>query len=130
MDWNGLLNSILITITTGVLTTVGAFIVKWLRNKIAVLQEKSDSDAVDTMLALFDDVIITNIEYANQTVVDELKKQGKFDKEAQEAILNRVKDDVLTSLGEDISDALEELYQIPINELIEKKIESLIHQTK
>ena len=63
----------------GVLTT---FLVKWLQIKSSELQIKMDNDAANKYMDMLTNTITECVLATNQTYVETLKQQNKFDLEA------------------------------------------------
>jgi hypothetical protein len=63
----------------GVLTT---FLVKWLQIKSSELQIKMDNDVADKYMVMLTNTITECVLATNQTYVEALKQQNKFDLEA------------------------------------------------
>jgi hypothetical protein len=63
----------------GVLTT---FLVKWLQIKSSELQIKMDNDVADKYMIMLTNTITECVLATNQTYVEALKQQNKFDLEA------------------------------------------------
>ena len=63
----------------GVLTT---FLVKWLQIKSSELQIKMDNDVADKYMTMLTNTITECVLATNQTYVETLKQQNKFDLEA------------------------------------------------
>ena len=79
MDWLNLLTQIFevcIIPLLGILTT---YIVKYIQVKSAEITEKTDNAIVDKYTVMLADTITACVLATNQTYVEALKKQGKFD---------------------------------------------------
>ena len=63
----------------GILTT---YIVTFLRNKSKELSAKTNNETLNTYLNMLTDTITNCVIATNQTYVNSLKSQGKFDAEA------------------------------------------------
>ena len=75
------------------------------------------------------DSITTYVTAINQTYVDELKKQGKFDLEAQKEAFKKVYENVLASLSEDVYVYLDEIMG-DLNTYIINQIEATVKEQK
>lgn len=64
----------------GILT---AYLVKYINAKSAEIQIKVDSDMADKYIQMLTETITACVIATNQTYVDSLKRQGKFDSKAQ-----------------------------------------------
>lgn len=94
----------------GVLTK---FAVNWLSAKAEQLKAKTKSDLIDSYIDRLNDIISTTVIAIQQTYVDELKKNGKFDLEAQKIAFQKAFDAVKGSLTEEaislLTDAIGDL---------------------
>ena len=75
------------------------------------------------------DMAFDIVEAGNQTIVDSLKKNGKFDKEAQE----KVKADAVAKLKATLSDSAKDLLEDVVGDLdlwLDTLIESSVRQSK
>lgn len=129
MDWMGMLNQIIevcIIPLLGVLTT---YLVMYLKTKSKQLQEKVDSDLADKYIQMLTDTICVCVIATNQTYVESLKKQGKFDKEAQQKAFEMTLEAVLSILSEEAKEYLTVIYG-DLNEYIMQLIEAQVNQNK
>lgn len=129
MDWMELLTQIFqlcIVPLIGVLTT---FLVNYLKKKSAELQEKTDSELAKKYMQMLTDTICVCVMATNQTYVDALKKQGKFDKEAQEQAFQMTLNAVLAILSQEAQDYLTSIYG-DLNAYITQLIEAQVNQCK
>lgn len=110
----------------GILTK---FIVDWLSAKSLEIQNKVDSDTADKYIAMLTDTITNCVVATNQTYVDALKKEGKFDAAAQEIAFQLTKEAVLTILNEEAKNYLSALYG-DLDKFISYKIESEVKLNK
>lgn len=94
------------------------------------MAQKTDNENVKKLLSIGETVIVNTINAATQTTVDSLKKEGLFTKEAQQQVFSDVKNSILNSLGNDIIEAFENTYNVPIGDFLDTKIESVIAENK
>lgn len=108
----------------GILT---AYIVSYIRAKTNELTEISKNDTLDKYLKMLAETVSKCVIATNQTYVDSLKKQGKFDAEAQKtaflmtlnAVMNIMGKEVITYLNEACGDI-----SIYISNLIEAEVKA------
>lgn len=81
----------------------------WISAKAEELKTQTDNELYWKYIDMLKDSIVTYVASINQTYVDELKKQGKFDIEAQKEAFKRVYDGVIASLSEDAYKYLHEV---------------------
>lgn len=129
MDWMELLAQIFqlcIVPLAGVLTS---FLVSYLKKKSVELQEKTDNELAKKYMQMLTDTICVCVMATNQTYVDALKKQGKFDKEAQEKAFQMTLNAVLAILSQEAQDYLTSIYG-DLNAYITQLVEARVNQCK
>ena len=82
----------------GILTT---YLVKLITIKINELSEKRDSEIEKKYLNLLNTTVTDCVLATTQTYVDALKREGKFDAEAQKAAFSQTYEAVMTILSQD-----------------------------
>ena len=88
----------------GVLT---AFIISFIKNKTAELQETTDNELYKKYMEMLRDTVIDCVIATNQTYVESLKNQNAFDKEAQKKAFQMCYDSIVTILADDAKEYLE-----------------------
>ena len=77
------------------------YFIKWLQAKSAEIQAKVDNDTADKYIQMITDTVVNCVIATNQTYVESLKANGKFDLEAQKVAFQKTLDAVLAVLSED-----------------------------
>lgn len=129
MDWMLVLEQIFKLIVFPVLSIGGVYLTYLITVKINELKQKSKNELVDKYLGLLNDSISNAVLTTTQTYVEALKKEGKFDLEAQKAAFNKTFDAVMTVLTEDAKEALAEAIG-DLNVYVTNKIEAEVRMTK
>lgn len=110
----------------GILTT---FLVKYLQSKIGEVQQTTSDKILEKYLTMLSSTITTCVISTNQTYVDSLKAQGKFDLEAQQVAFQMTYEAVISILGDEavkyLTEALGDLEQY-----ITKEIEANVNTQK
>ena len=88
----------------GVLTT---FIILFINKKTQELKASTDNELYHKYFDMLEHTIINCVIATNQTYVDSLKKQGKFDVPAQKEAFQRTYDAVMEILADDAKVYLE-----------------------
>lgn len=96
---------------------------------VTLIKSKVKNEKLNHVISELGDTVISSVDYINQTFVDQLKKDGKFDKKAQKEALSRAIMTVLNTLTNNTKKILEK-EGIDINLLIEKLIEAYINEKK
>ena len=99
MDWEEVLAMVL----NSLLKILGAIVIPYL---VYLIQRKIQNDTLAGYIEDAIGVVYSAVECTNQTFVDELKKEGRFDKEAQIEAFNRSKELVLNLLSDAAKDAI------------------------
>ena len=101
MEINELINAIFqvcILPLLGVLTT---FLVKWLQAKSQQLQSNAQDEISKKYMSMLTNTITECVLATNQTYVEALKQQNKFDAEAQKIAFEKTSEAVMSILTED-----------------------------
>ena len=110
----------------GVLTT---FFVKWVNAKSKEIQTNVDDATLKKYLDMLTDTITNCVIATNQTYVESLKAQGKFDAEAQKEAFKRTSDAVMSILSQDAIEYLSTAVG-DLDTFINKKIEAEVNLNK
>lgn len=110
----------------GVLTT---FIVTWLNSKKQALKQQTDNQLEQKYLDMLDKTITDCVIAMNQTYVNSLKQQGKFDAEAQKKAFADVYNKVISILGQEAVGYLNSAVG-DLSEYITSKIEKEVSANK
>lgn len=110
----------------GILTT---FLVTWIKSKKDALKQQTDSELAKKYLDMLDNTITDCVIAMNQTYVNSLKQQGKFDSEAQKKAFTDVYNKVIAILGQDAIEYLNSAVG-DLNEYISSKIEKEVSTNK
>lgn len=110
----------------GVLTT---FLVKWLQIKSSELQIKMDNDVANKYMDMLTNTITECVLATNQTYVEVLKRQNKFDLEAQRIAFDKTSEAVMAILTEDAKKYLESAVG-DLELFIRQKIEAEVNLNK
>ena len=110
----------------GVLTT---FIITWLNSKKQALKQQTNNQLEQKYLDMLDKTITDCVIAMNQTYVNSLKQQGKFDAKAQKKAFTDVYNKVFTILGQDAVEYLNSAVG-DLTEYITSKIEKEVSSNK
>ena len=110
----------------GVLTT---FFVKWVNSKNEEIQMNIDEAIFKKYMDILTDTITSCVVATNQTYVESLKAQGRFDAEAQKAAFNMTSTAVLEILSDEAKFVLT-MAVGDLNSYIAKKIEAEVNINK
>lgn len=129
MDWLELLSQIFQVAIIPLLGAGTLYLISLINTKKKELQDRFDNEKIKEYLDMLGDTITTCVMATTQTYVDSLKKQGKFDAEAQKEALSRTYNAVMGILTED---AKKYLYKgvADLESYILNKIEEEVVTTK
>ena len=124
------MNEILISIISVVVTTVVLPLITIGGTKlIQLINQKIKDDRTRTILTGLTTIVERAVRSVTQTYVDTLKKNGKFDQEAQLVALALAKEEVLRELNTETKLFIENNYG-SINDFVTTQIESTINLIK
>lgn len=106
----------------GILTT---FVVEFLRAKSKEIINNLDNDVAKKYTAMITNTVIDCVIATNQTYVEALKKQGKFDEEVQKVAFEKTLNAVLGILSDEAKDYIKETtgdLNLYLSQLIEAEV--------
>lgn len=105
------------------------YVVKFVETKIQEAQTKAKNETEKKYLEMIENTIVKCVKTTNQTYVDTLKQQGKFDDAAQQEAFKRTFDAVLVMLSKDAMDYIGEITS-DTNKYLTQLIESTVGDVK
>ena len=110
----------------GILT---AYLVQYIATKKDALIKQNDNALAAKYITMLSKTITDCVIATNQTYVDSLKSQGKFDAEAQKKAFNITLTAVLSILNDEAKEYLTAIYG-DLNTYITKQIEAAVNKNK
>ena len=129
MDWANALEQVFELLVYPVLSIAGIYLTYLISVKIKELKQKTKDDLAKKYLDMLNDTISSAVLATTQTYVESLKKQGKFDIEAQKVAFNMTYDAVMKVLTEEAVKYITESVG-DIETYITNKIEASVKTTK
>ena len=129
MEWNELLVDIFEVCIIPLLGVLTAFFVKWVNTKSAEIKTNINDATLSKYMDMLAQTISDCVIATNQTYVESLKAQGKFDLNAQKEAFNLTKDAVMTILSAEAQEYLSTAVG-DLNAYITKKIEAEVNLNK
>lgn len=129
MEWMVILQQIFEVCIIPLLGVLTFYIVQFIRTKTAELNTKSDNEMLSKYLTMLSDTVIDCVIATNQTYVDSLKAQGKFDAEAQKVAFEMTYNAVIKVLNDDAKDYLTNIYG-DLSTYITNMIEAEVNRNK
>ena len=124
-----LLTEIFELVLIPLLTVVAGFLVNWLRLKSKQIISGLNNEQEIKYIEMITQTITTCVTATNQTYVESLKKQGKFDMEAQKIAFQNTYDNVLSILSQDAKDYIQSAVG-DLNLYLTEKIEQTVSNIK
>lgn len=101
MNYIELINDIFQVCIIPLLGILTNYLVKFIQVKIQEIKYVSENDTSNKYLTMIEKTITSCVIATNQTYVETLKKEGKFDLEAQKKALDMTKEAVLKILSDE-----------------------------
>lgn len=125
MDWANVVKQIFELVVFPLLGIGTTYLIVLINIKIKELKKKSDNDLEKKYLDMLNNTITDCVLATNQTYVNELKKQGKFDMDAQKIAFQKTYKNVMALLTDEakkyLAEALGDL-QTYVNNKIEAEV--------
>ena len=129
MNWSELIPNIFQVCLIPLLGILTKYLVTFIAMKSKEMQNKTDSEKAQKYMQMATETITTCVIATNQTYVESLKAQGKFDKEAQEIAFNKTLEAILTLLNDEVKDYITEAFG-DLNAYLNTQIEATVNGTK
>ena len=101
------------------------FVVKWINAQANAIKTKTDDETLQKYIDMLTSTVTHCVIATNQTYVEALKKEGKFDEEAQMHAFELTRDAVLSILSEEAKTYLVTAvgdFEMYLNRLIETEV--------
>ena len=129
MDWMNLLYDILDLCIVPLMGILVAYLVKYINAKGQAIATQVDSELAAKYITMLTTTITDCVIATNQTYVNALKAEGKFDKEAQQKAFTMTYNAVMDILTEDAKEYLATVYG-DLSLYLIKRIESEVSSNK
>lgn len=129
MDFQALLQDLLYTVITVCVPIVVKYLQDFIKSKIEQIAQNTENEKITDLLYQAEDLIVNVVTSVNQTYVDVLKENGKFDEEAANKAKGMALDAIKEMLTEKMKWAIEETYK-DVNAYLETAIESSVRTAK
>lgn len=129
MDWMVILYQIFDLCIVPLMGILTMYLVQFIRMKSQEIADKTDNDLADKYIQMLTDTITTCVIATNQTYVEALKKQGKFDKEAQKEAFELTYNAVMAVLTDEAKHYLAAIYG-DLTAYITTRIEAEVNVSK
>lgn len=121
MDYAELIKQIFEVCLFPLLGVLTAFLIVFISKKAQELKAKTNNELYSKYIDMLEQTIINCVIATNQTYVEALKAEGKFDAEAQKIAFQKTYDSVMAILSEDaktyLNEAIGDLQTYIINQI-------------
>jgi len=129
MEWAVIIQEVFTVVLIPLLGIITKYFIQFINLKADELKHKKDDALYQKYITMLNETIVNAVTTTNQTYVNALKAQGKFDAEAQAEAFNKTYQSVLAVLGDEaqkyLSSAIGDL-----NEYIRTSIERQVTMDK
>ena len=125
MNWMMILSQLFEIVIFPLLAIGTVYLISLIKTKIQELKQKKNDDLYHKYLGMLENTIISCVLATTQTYVDTLKKQGKFDAEAQKIAFEMTYNNVMAILADDAKEYLQSAIgdlQVFVNNKIEAEV--------
>lgn len=129
MNWSELISNIFQVCLLPLLGILTRYLVAFIAMKSEEMKQKTDNEIAQKYLQMATDTITACVIATNQTYVESLKAQGKFDKEAQEVAFNKTLEAVLALMNDEVKEYITEVFG-DLNTYLTTQIEAAVNGTK
>ena len=110
MDWIKMLQEIFYVCIIPLLGVLTSYLVSFLKAKGNQMAENANNALASKYIKMLTETICTCVIATNQTYVEALKKEGKFDAEAQKKAFQMTYNAVMSILSKEAKDYLQNIY--------------------
>ena len=111
MDYVWFIEQIFITIIIPLLGILAIYVIKCVNAQAEKIKSQTDNELVIKYVDLLNDIIESCVVATNQTYVDALKAQGKFDNEAQKIAFEKTYNAVKEIISDEMVNVLAEVHE-------------------
>ena len=129
MEWTVIIGELFKVVLIPLLGFLVKYFCQFVNLKAEEIKQKNDNDTFKKYIDMLNETIQTTVIATNQTYVESLKAQGKFDAEAQKQAFQMTYDAIMTTLGDEAKKYLSSAVG-DLNSYITNAIESNVNQNK
>ena len=129
MEWTVIIGELFKVVLIPLLGLLVKYFCQFVKIKADEIKQKNDNDTFKKYIDMLNETIQTTVIATNQTYVESLKAQGKFDAEAQKAAFQMTYDTVLKTLSEEAQKYLSSAVG-NLNSYITSAIEKNVNENK
>lgn len=129
MEWTVIISELFKVVLLPLLGLLVKYFCQFVNLKADELKQKNDNDTYKKYIDMLNETIQNTVVATNQTYVEALKAQGKFDAEAQKAAFQMTYDTIMKTLGDEAKKYLSSAVG-DLNSYITNAIEKNVNENK
>lgn len=129
MEWTVIIGELFKVVIIPLLALLVKYFCQFVNIKAEEMKEKTENDTYKKYIDMLNTTICTTVIATNQTYVEALKAQGKFDAEAQKTAFQMTYDAIIKTLGTEAQQYLTEAVG-DLNTYIKNAIEAQVNANK
>lgn len=129
MEWTVIIGELFKVVIIPLLALLVKYFCQFVNIKAEEMKEKTENNTYKKYIDMLNTTICTTVIATNQTYVEALKAQGKFDAEAQKTAFQMTYDAILKTLGTEAQQYLTEAVG-DLNTYIKNAIEAQVNANK
>ena len=108
MEWTIIIEELFRVVLIPLLALVIKYFIQFVNMKTEEIKQKNDDATFQKYITMLNETVVNAVTATQQTYVDSLKAQGKFDAEAQKEAFRRSYDAIISVLGAEAQTYLSE----------------------
>lgn len=129
MEWTVIIGEIFKVVLIPLLGLLVKYFSQFVNIKAEEIKQKNDNDTFKKYIDMLNETIQNTVVATNQTYVESLKSQGKFDAEAQKVAFQMTYDAIMKTLGDEAKKYLSSAVG-DLNSYITNAIEKNVNENK
>lgn len=129
MEWTVIIGEIFKVVLIPLLGLLVKYFSQFVSIKAEEIKQKNDNDTFKKYIDMLNETIQNTVVATNQTYVESLKSQGKFDAEAQKVAFQMTYDAIMKTLGDEAKKYLSSAVG-DLNSYITNAIEKNVNENK
>ncbi len=129
MDWNAIISDVFQVVLIPLLGLLVSYFIKWVNARAAQLKANAENETQVKYINMLTATITNAVVATNQTYVNSLKQQGRFDAEAQKKAFEMTLEAVKATITDEACKYLEEAL-CDIDKYINTQIEAIVSYNK
>lgn len=129
MELKDILEMLIQAVIIPVVPIIATYVMQYLKQLADETSKRIENETVRHYMQEASDAVIQAVEYTTQTYVDALKKEGSFDKTAQQQAFSQAKEVALQLMTQETKELLTEVYG-DLSMWLDTRIEQTVGATK